>query len=388
MPNPNTLRGRDRGLILLMTFTLAACGGSVSGGGGGETVDPGALASTIPVTRQACTPFGDPPRQLLALNDGLFNPSCAPGGERLPRFTDGEGTVRDACLFEPPQASADAPLPLVVFVHPSAAGTDISLAASNIRSQLATADLTGDPERPGFIMLSPYGRVTSRFYPFPDNNFVPGWDNWYRQMLPGEASRTVNGQPFPLNVDAQTLDHYLEAVLATGKVDPARIYLMGWSNGAAMGLLYALNRPEIAAAAVYSSPNPFEAFNDPCPQTPVSGTPVNDTEIQVLNPDLPILHVHNDCDIAGICPNGLFLRDSVRAFGGAFDNVLVDTALQPASECLAICGTDPTARMDGVVDLEATITSLPGYSLGVLNHLRWPVNQTTAMFDFLRTHPQ
>jgi poly(3-hydroxybutyrate) depolymerase len=86
--------------------------------------------------------------------------------------------------------------------------------------------------------------------------------------------------------------------VATGKVDTSRIYVTGWSNGSAMAVLYALSRPEIAAVAVYSAPNPFGAFDDPCPQTPTFKKPTSTTEVRVFNRGLPAYHVHNDCDIA------------------------------------------------------------------------------------------
>ncbi|MCK5769300.1 hypothetical protein [Algiphilus sp.] len=374
-------------LAMFVALSLVACSdGDSAGDDSGGASAP--ATATIPVTREGCNAFGNPPRELLALNDSLFNPTCLPNGERMARHTDAEGTVRDACLYEPDHASTDNPLPLVVWIHPSAVGTDISLAASNVRAGLETADLSGDPDRPGFIMVAPYGRVTSRYYPFPDNNFVPGWDNWYRQLAPDGGARTVNGESMPQNVDAATIDHYLDAVLASGKVDTDRIYLMGWSNGSAMGLLYALNRPEIAAAAIYSSPSPFEAFNDPCTQTPVRRPPADDTEVQVFNPDLPVLHVHNDCDIGGICPNGVLLEQTLDTQGiGGFDSILLNTAVNETEGCLDICGTDPTAAYEGTVDLAATLGNLPGYSLGVANHLRWPVGYTGTMFDFLRDHP-
>src|SRR3546814_11813737 len=81
-------------------------------------------------------------------------------------------------------------------------------------------------------------------------------------MLPDGQDRRVNGVTYPANVDAAAIDHYLELVLAQGKVDTRRIYIMGWSNGSAMATLYGLNRPQIAAAAIYLAPDAFGAFND------------------------------------------------------------------------------------------------------------------------------
>src|SRR5215470_9326993 len=83
----------------------------------------------------------------------------------------------------------------------------------------------------------------------------------------------AGGATYNENVDAASIDHFVAELLTTGKVDRQRIYLMGWSNGAAMALLYALNRLWVAAAAVYSAPDPFSALFDVCTQTPVGVAP-------------------------------------------------------------------------------------------------------------------
>lgn len=362
---------------------LGACGGtSTSGDGGG-------LATEIPVTREACTPFGDAPRPVEPLLDTAFAASClGDGGVNLDPWTDAEGTMRQACLYRPAAAAPTHKLPLVIYVHPSLVGVDITLALSNIRAQLDSADLSGDPQRPGFVLLAPYGRVTARYYPLPDSFGSPGWDNWYRQLAPGGASRSVNGQAYAGNVDAASIDHYLQQVLDSGIVDEHRIYLMGWSNGSAMGLLYGLNRPQIAAAAVYSAPDPFAAFNDPCQQTPVAGRPRDDTELQLFNPDLAVYHIHNACDIAGLCPNGLRLQQQLLDAGVPLQDRIIDDLKRETAQCEAICGTDPNAVPAGLTDPTGYLEDLPGYTLGTLNHLTWPFGWTDEMFAFLREHPR
>jgi predicted esterase len=363
-------------LVFAAGGLLAACSGSS---------DPGSLTQSIPVTRPTCTPFGDLPRPVQPEN-ALFHPTCLLTGKRLDDYTDANGTPRQACLFEPAAAAPDHKLPLVVFVHPSLAGPDLAGSATALRLQLETADLSGDPNRPGFILLEPAGRITERYYPVPDQGYSPGWDNWYRQFATG--TRRVNGGDYPENVDAATIDHFIAEELATGKVDEKRIYVMGWSNGSAMGILYALNRPNVAAAAVYSAPDPLAAFNDPCEQTPVAGAPKNDTELQVLNPGVPIFHVHNSCDVAGLCPNGLRMESRLTAAGVPFKGLIIDDLKRPTEACEAICGTDPNATPAGLTDPTGYLTNLPGYTLGTMNHLTWPYSYTDQMFEFLRTHPK
>src|SRR3546814_16461367 len=107
--------------------------------------------------------------------------------------------MRAACLFEPVAASTDHKLPLVIYLHPSLVGTDLSLDVTNLRSQLATADLSGDPDRPGFIMLAPYGRIGTRYYPLPDQNYSPGRAHWYRPIPPAGQDRRFTRHPYPPN---------------------------------------------------------------------------------------------------------------------------------------------------------------------------------------------
>src|SRR5208283_5366060 len=183
-----------------------------------------------------CTPFGDPP---ATVNQGVFaksfaahNPICF-GGRALGSWKDAGGSDRYACIYEPEQHSRDNPLPLVVFLHGSLATAD-SIKLTGLTGAIATADL-GAHKR-GFILLAPEGRYASHYYPGVDSDAM-GWDNWYRQLSPsGDVS--IAGTTYAENVDAAAIDHFIQDEVATGEVDPARIYLTGWSNGAAMAMLY------------------------------------------------------------------------------------------------------------------------------------------------------
>lgn len=319
----------------------------------------------------ACSPFGDPPRQVLP---NALVTTCA-GGRQIGPWLDPDGTPRHACVYEPKVAPTE-PLPLVVYLHPSLFTAD-TLLDTNLLPFVDTADLTGDRSRPGFILLAPEGRFTTHFYPTPDDRGT-GWDNWYRQLAPSGAQ--VGGTLFPENVDAATIDHFIETMTATGKIDPRRIYLTGWSNGAAMAYLYALHRPSIAAIAVYTAPNPFQAFDDPCPQTPVAHPPLDDSELQIPNRRLPTMHVHNDCDIAGICPNGELLRSQLVPLHVGVKDIVIDTQMRQVRACLAACGTNPNGDMNPA-------DNPLGFTLGSQNHTRWPSAWTAKMLRFLRAHP-
>jgi dienelactone hydrolase len=325
----------------------------------------GAPASAL---GQACTPFGNPPQAFIA----NVVPKCS-GGKLLGPWNDSAGTPRYACLYLPSKASS-SPLPLVVYLHPSLADAD-SIGITNLLKTINTANVSDNPQNPGFILLAPEGRNTTHLYPSFDSK-GPGWDNWYRQISPsGEV--TVGGTTYAENVDAATIDHFIDLETATGKVDPNRIFVTGWSNGAAMAFLYGLSRPNIAAIAPYSAPNPFGAFNDPCQQTPVAGAPGGNSQLQIFNPGLPTDHLHNNCDIAGICPNGELMESELLPLGVFVQDTIMDAMQEPANGCDFTCGTNPDGDPNNV----------KGDTVGARNHTRWPTTWNLAILDFFRRHP-
>jgi dienelactone hydrolase len=325
-------------------------------------------------TADDCNRFGNAPRAIVP---DVTQLTCS-GGTMMAPWSDPDGTPRRACLYEPASASPATPLPLIVYVHPSLFTADTLSVATNILDYQNTADLSGDPARPGFIVVAPEGRATTHFYPAPDDQGT-GWDNWYRQLDKHGGDVVVDDVTFPQNVDAATIDHFIDEEVATGKVDPRRIYVTGWSNGSAMGVLYALNRRRIAAAAIYTGPNPFEAFNDPCPQQPVSHRAQSDGEVRLSNKRVPIYHVHNACDIAGICPNGELLLAQLLGIHARVTDVIIDGAQQQVSMCDPGCGTNPDADMNFEDNPR-------GFTEGSQNHTRWPTAWTQSMLDFFREH--
>lgn len=375
------------------TTAAAAAGSGTTAAAVTTSANSTGPTQTIPVTRAQCTPFGNPPRptqNLLAVTNTLL---CAGGGQRLPDWKDATGTTRSACIYAPSAASTAKPLPLVFWLQGSMIPAEVQLPVTNVLSQLSTADLTGDPSRKGFILVELAGRITDHFYPAPDNTGASGWDNWDRQLYPDAPARTVNGKTYPMNLDAAAIDHYIAQVQAGGKVDPQRIYVMGWSNGAAMSILYAMNRPNVAAAAVYSPPNPYAAFSAPCTQEPVAGAPINDTQVQVFNPTVPIYTIVNDCDIFSLCPTAVALNNTLISTKAANMKFQIINQLQsPVNTCMSVCGSNPLGNdwtnltQDenlGTGGIPATL----GMTLGVADHLRWPTNWTSDYFAFLRDHP-
>jgi dienelactone hydrolase len=340
-----------------------------------------ALAATLGQSRAAagpaCGPFGDPPAELLRGYFASFvdrhSPICI-GGAVLGPWTDSSGAQRYACIYAPAEPAKDSPLPLVVFLHGSLATADTVWLTGLVRA----ARTTGSKSMPGgFILLAPEGRFTTHFYPSPDDRAV-GWDNWYRQLNPaGDVS--IGGKSYPENADAATIDHFIDAAAARYKVDERRIYVMGWSNGAAMAILYALSRPRIAAAAVYSAPDPFGAFDDPCPQLPVAPAAPTQHQLQVSNPRAHIMHVRNACDIGGICPNGDMLRFEMKVLGADFEDVILDSAGAQVHACDRSCGTDPAGGGE---------IGSGGELRGLYHHIRWPTAWNAPMLKYLASHPR
>jgi dienelactone hydrolase len=318
---------------------------------------------------RACGPFGDQPAKTIAAG----KPHCW-GGRVLGPWKDSDGTERYACLYEPAPAQARGRLPMLVYLHPSLFGVE-TIHFTNLLHYQNSVSLRGDAGKAGFIVLAPQGRKTDHFYPFPDNRGV-GWDNWYRQLSPaGDVKRggTVQRE----NVDAAAIDHFIEQEVAGGRVDTNRIYLTGWSNGAAMAYLYALNRPGVTAVAVYSAPDPFGALDDPCPQTPVRGVPKDDSEVRIFNPDIPTMHVHNNCEVVGLCPNCEKLTAQLTAIGVSVEDIIVDSLGGQVSGCMTACGVNPMGNAD-------VVSNPLGWSLGLANHSQWPRSWTIMMLEFLR----
>ena len=335
-----------------------------------------AIVMALPASAAAdgCNPFGNSPRPMV---QDLTQLGCINGTMMAP-WTDADGTTRRACLYEPASAAPTEPLPLIVYLHPSLFTADTLAVATNILDYQTTANLTDDPARPGFIVVAPEGRATMHYYPQPDDQGT-GWDNWYRQLERRGRDVVAGGVTYPQNVDAATIDHFIDAEIATGKVDTRRIYLTGWSNGSAMGFLYALSRRRIAAAALYTGPDPFEAFNDPCPQHPVAHRAHSAAELQVSHRRVPFLHVHNACDIAGICPNGELLMSQLLPLRTPFTDIIIDGSQQQVPTCDPGCGTNP--------DADVNFADNPrGYTEGSQNHTRWPSSWTATMLDFFRQH--
>lgn len=287
------------------------------------------------------TPFGSPPAKLYPQPPS--DCSDIPGAETL-NWTDAAGTPRMACLVTPRAASTRNRLPMIVYLHASEAAAR-SVMLTGLPDLVDSANLNGDPARPGFILLVPAGRNTAHQYPAPDD-VGTGWDHWYRNL-----DRRWPG----LNPDAAAIDYFIQAVKSRGIVDPRRVYLSGWSNGGAFAELYALNTRCVAAAAVYSAPDPYTDIADPCWQTPM------------VTQATPIYDLHNACDIWSTCwTASAFHEDLAQAWPQVRQkHVIVDEDDNEVSQCAVLCPSQT----------------------GVANHVVWPQSRLPDMLSWLRLHP-
>ncbi len=187
-------------------------------------------------------------------------PLCASTEEDRPAFDDGppelwtdpDGVVRATCRYTPDGAGPDSLRPLVVFMHGAFGSADDVYDFTSLRTKAPLFDLTGDGDRPGFVLLSVQGR--NLHWPTTDARDGSHHDIFHRDL----------GSP-SANPDVANLDRLIDDAVQTGAVDPARIYLTGWSNGGFFAQLYAIARHErgtpegntVAGAAVFSAADPF-----------------------------------------------------------------------------------------------------------------------------------
>ncbi len=306
-----------------------------------------------------------------------------------PRFDDGPplafdgpgAPVRYACLYEPPDAGPDARRPLVIFLHGGGAGmADDLYNHTSLRSKAPAFDLTGDPARPGFVLVSVQGRNLR--YPTAAPRDGHHHDFYFRDLASPSS-----------NPDIAFLDRLIDGLVASGSVDSRRIYLTGWSNGAFFAQLYGIARHErptpggnrVASVAVFSGADPFAGIRqDEAPSCELVPYPTS---------RLPIFLIGRACDLVA-CD---------RQQQEAWDLPLPPNPGQIVSEWVEDLATkvvDPNVERV-IVDGRGVVTdhcTPPPYctlSVATLNHLRWPdgvadgsgLDHEVEMLRFLRNHP-
>ena len=162
-------------------------------------------------------------------------PAGRPGcrGARVLEWRDAAGDPRYACVFAPDGMAQRAPLPLLLFFHGELDSPSAVTQKTRLRERAAKADLTGDPEHQGLVLLAPQGRRRSGGLRF---------DTEHRALD---------------NVDVQAVDHFVTTLRGEGAIDVRRVYAIGDSAGGPMAALYAMLHPEsVAAFALYGAEAP------------------------------------------------------------------------------------------------------------------------------------
>lgn len=316
-------------------------------------------AVTTVQTGNDCTQYGDPPAQVvsdLESPNGLQNLVNVCHGT-IVTLKDRSGENRSACFYANPKSTKEKPLPLLMWLHPSLADNTLSFPLTGIDAVRDSQALNNeDPSLVGFSYILPLGRNTEHFYPVPDNVGV-GWDNWYRNLDRSSED---------LNVDVDFLDKAIAYAKKSAPVDERRVFMSGWSNGAAMTMMYAVNTDGIASAAVYSAPDPYRDTQDPCTQVPYPkyATPVRD--------------VHNYCDMWGICTTGLYYYSDLKKRYSSLQQsfvVIDDLTAEVKSQ-------DASAQCNPACQSTCDVTT------GTAAHLRYPLSRNDdTFFSYLRDHP-
>lgn len=196
-----------------------------------------------------------------AIAEPIAIPTCRTTDAEHPAFDDGapahhtgiDGTERYACAFVPPGTSSITKRPLLLFFHGSGGSAGNVYNTTMLRQKAESYALGDDPAARGYVLVSVQGR--NLHWPNETPQDGPKHDLYYRDF--GSCST---------NPDFAEVDRQIDEWIASGLVDPRRVYVSGWSNGARFAQAYAIARHEtptpgghrVAAAAVYAGADPFE----------------------------------------------------------------------------------------------------------------------------------
>jgi poly(3-hydroxybutyrate) depolymerase len=311
-------------------------------------------------------------------------PTCAGGSidDGLPlTWTDAGGVMRYTCLFKPASISPTFPTrPLLLFFHGTGGYASDVYNYTAIRVKAINYDLTGDLNRPGFILAAVQGRNLHWPAIHPPGRHH---DYYYRNM----------GSPSS-NPDVAHVDHLIDTLVEQGIVDPQRIYTMGWSNGATFAQFYAIARHatatpggnHIAAAAAYAFADPFNDISrNQTPSCKLNPYPISSVPLYLINRTCDALTACNAAqETAFNLPPGYSAEDWVAQLQESlvmndptvtFQRIDSSTNAAIPDACQAVPPCDSTT--------------------GTSNHLLWPngllygsgTDWEPEMLNFLKSHP-
>jgi poly(3-hydroxybutyrate) depolymerase len=326
---------------------------------------------TSPHGPPVTSPFTLPTCKTKALERGREHVDDGPART----WRDVDGDERAACVFTP---KAPGPHPLLLFFHGSKGSADSVYDHTSLRKKAAEAVLSADPGRRGFVLAAMQGR--NLFLPWQPHFGGSHHDFWYRDL----------GSP-SCNPDIRSADKLIDDLVATAAIDPNRIYVSGWSNGAFFAQAYAIARHttatpggnRVAAAALFAGADPFDnLLKTQSPSCKLERYPTS---------SVPTLMVHRACDALVACdsaqntefklPPGGDVTDWMERLGALVGDrsakaTLIDASGHEARACAPVSACSPEVGLEG--------------------HLNWPdgvadrggVDWEVEMIAFLRAHPR
>jgi poly(3-hydroxybutyrate) depolymerase len=288
-------------------------------------------------------------------------------------YTDSaaDSPTRYACVYWS-SATTSAPLPLVVWFHGAQGSADDLYSSTGLRTKAISFALSQAAGRTGFVVAAVQGRNLQ----WPSLN-PPGThhDIYYRDLASPSA-----------NPDVRSADHLIDTLVASGKVDPKQIYVMGWSNGAFFAQLYSIARATtatpggntVAAAAVYAGADPF-ANTTPTQSPSCALSPYPQSKV-------PIRIVHRDCDAAVACD-----AQQQSSFGLAPGFDVTDWLTTAAASSGVGDPNVSQSLIDGEARAVTACATVCTKAVGALNHTHWPdgsgadkVDWEPSMLQFLQ----
>lgn len=160
---------------------------------------------------------GGAPRRLTDLNGDVLDPVAMARVEKLPVTSSVDGRAIDAWVALPPDHDPAKPYPLILEIH-------------------------GGPA----IMYGP--AFASEIQRFAAEGFVVAWANQRGSLGYGEEFALTIDRKYPGQDDLADLMSVVDAAVAKGLADPARLFVTGGSAGGAMTAWIVGNTDRFAAA--------------------------------------------------------------------------------------------------------------------------------------------
>jgi poly(3-hydroxybutyrate) depolymerase len=296
-------------------------------------------------------------------------------------WKDADGLTRHWCEHRPPATSTSSKRPLVIYIHGSGGMAHTVYDTTSLRTKAIQYDLSGDPARPGFVLVATQGRHLH--WPSESPQDGTKHDTYHRHAATPSTNR-----------DVAFVDHIVDTLASEGVIDTRRIYISGWSNGGRFSAIYGVARHttptpaghRVAAIAPYSSGDPYEDIKDG--QTPSCKLAAYPTTT------VPFFLISRTCD-AVACD-----AEQDKAFKAAGYHPTPGNIAGDWIQTLKTTMQDPNVTWQlvsgiGTVATQCTSAAVCTMSIATLNHMRWPdgvadksgKDHEPKMLDFLRQHP-